>query len=61
MPEDLTRALTNMIKDPKIFLQGYIRNYLPAFKRQRDEGPKKLLPDDLPPHSVLYSYSCFDK
>ena len=40
MPEDLTRAVTDMIKDPKIFLQGYIRNYLPTFKKQRDEGPK---------------------
>jgi hypothetical protein len=52
MPEDLTRPVTDMIKDPKIFLQGYIRNYLPTFKRQRDEGPKKLLPDDLPPRNV---------
>jgi len=61
MPEGLTRALTDMIKGPKIFLQGYIRNYLPTFIRQRDEGPKKLLPNDLPPHNVLYSYSCMDK
>lgn len=61
MPEGLTRALTVTIKDPKIFPQGYIRNYLPTFKRQRDEGPKKLLPNDLPPRTVLYSYSCMDK
>jgi len=43
MPEDITKSPPDMIKDPKIFLQGYIRNYLPNFKRQRDKEPKKTI------------------
>jgi len=44
MPEGLTRALTDMKKDPKIFLQGYIRNYLLLSKGKEMKDPKNYCP-----------------
>jgi hypothetical protein len=39
MTEGLTGALSDMIKDPKIFLHGYIRNYLLS-KGKETKEPK---------------------